>query len=74
MLARRGRLERVGGASTASRLGPSASCSNTTKRFCGRRPGATSHTPVVSHDSALELYGLTDLNPAIIHVTIPRYT
>jgi predicted transcriptional regulator of viral defense system len=26
---------------------------------------------LVSHDSALELYGLTDLNPAVVHVTIP---
>jgi len=28
----------------------------------------------VSHDSALELYNLTRLNPAVIHVTIPRGT
>lgn len=29
---------------------------------------------VISHDSALELYGLTQLNPAVIHVTIPLKT
>ena len=29
---------------------------------------------VVSHESALELYGLTNLNPGAIHVTIPRGT
>jgi predicted transcriptional regulator of viral defense system len=29
---------------------------------------------VISHDSALELYGLTDLNPGVVHVTIPPKT
>jgi predicted transcriptional regulator of viral defense system len=29
---------------------------------------------VISHDSALELYNLTDLNPGVVHVTVPRKT
>jgi predicted transcriptional regulator of viral defense system len=29
---------------------------------------------VISHDSALELYGLSDLNPGRIHVTVPVKT
>lgn len=29
---------------------------------------------VISHDSALELYGLTDLNPAHVDVTVPSKT
>ncbi|HEV2740162.1 MAG TPA: type IV toxin-antitoxin system AbiEi family antitoxin domain-containing protein [Candidatus Elarobacter sp.] len=26
---------------------------------------------VISHDSALQLYGLSDLNPASVHITVP---
>lgn len=29
---------------------------------------------VVSHDSAIELYNLTQLNPGVVHVTVPRKT
>jgi|SRR5947209_2392349 len=29
---------------------------------------------VVSHESAVELYGLTQLNPGVVHVTVPRKT
>jgi predicted transcriptional regulator of viral defense system len=39
-------------------------------------PQAKRHLPyaVISHDSALELYGLTDLNPGNVHVTVPPKT
>jgi len=29
---------------------------------------------VVSHESAIELYNLTQLNPGVVHVTVPRKT
>jgi predicted transcriptional regulator of viral defense system len=29
---------------------------------------------VVSHESAIELYDLTQLNPGVVHVTVPRKT
>ena len=31
-----------------------------------------SHRAVISHESALALYGLSDVNPAKIHITLPR--
>lgn len=29
---------------------------------------------LISHDSAIELYNLTQLNPGVVHVTVPRKT
>lgn len=67
-LARRGQIERRGTALYRVSLIPPTSLDPYREATLWPR-GAEA---VISHDTALDLYGLGDVNPAKIHITVPR--
>jgi predicted transcriptional regulator of viral defense system len=71
-LARRGRVERVARGIYAFPNWPTTE--TRAMDFASLWPHAQHNVDyaLLSHDSALELYGLTDLNPAVVHVTVPK--
>lgn len=67
--ARRGsRFERVGHGLYRIRLFPSSPHEHIVAAWMAVGP----EVAVVSHESALELYGLSDVLPALVHLTVPR--
>jgi predicted transcriptional regulator of viral defense system len=74
VLAHRGRLERVGQGLYRFPSWPSTELQQYHEALLWPQARRDIAYAVVSHDSAVDLYGLTDLNPAVIHVTIPRHT
>lgn len=67
-MARRGQIERCGTGIYRVPLIPSTALdSYMLATLWPRRAQA-----VISHDSALDLYGMSDVNPVKIHITVPR--
>jgi predicted transcriptional regulator of viral defense system len=73
-LADRGRLERVGQGLYRFPSWPSSELQQYHEALLWPQTRHDLAYALVSHDSALELYNLTQLNPGVIHVTIPLRT
>ena len=73
-LAHRGRLERVGQGLYRFTGWPTTSLQQFHEAVLWPRAHRELKYALVSHDSALELYNLTQLNPGVIHVTLPPKT
>ena len=63
-----GRLERAGRGLYRLRFYPSSPHEQIAAAWVLAGPGIA----VVSHESALELYGLSDVSPSAVHLTLPR--
>ncbi len=74
MLARRGRLERPARGVYRFPIWPTDDREQYFLGLLWLQANRTLPWAVISHESALELYGLTNLNPAVIHVSVPRAT
>ncbi len=73
-LAARGRIERVAQGLYRFQTWPANELQQYHEAVLWPRAQRELAYAVISHDSALELYNLTQLNPGSIHVTIPRTT
>jgi predicted transcriptional regulator of viral defense system len=67
-MAKRGQLDRCGTGVYRVPLIPATSLDSYMLATLWPRKASA----VISHDSALDLYGLSDVNPAKIHITVPR--
>jgi predicted transcriptional regulator of viral defense system len=73
-LAHRGRLERVAQGLYRFPSWPTEGRQQYHEAVLWPRAHRTLEYALISHDSALELYDLTQLNPGVIHVTLPLKT
>lgn len=73
-LAHRGRVDRVAQGLYRFPTWPTTSLQQYHEAVLWPRAHRELEYALVSHDSALELYNLTQLNPAVIHVTLPPKT
>ncbi len=73
-LARRGRLTRVAQGLYRFPTWPSTDLQQYHEAVLWPHVHRDLEYALVSHDSALELYGLTQLNPGVVHVTLPPKT
>ncbi|MGH7736401.1 MAG: type IV toxin-antitoxin system AbiEi family antitoxin domain-containing protein [Candidatus Tyrphobacter sp.] len=73
-LARRGRLDRVAQGLYRFPTWPTTDLQQYQEAVLWPRAHRELGYALVSHDSALELYNLTNLNPSVIHVTLPPKT
>lgn len=73
-LAHRGRLERIGQGLYRFPSWPTTSLQQYHEAVLWPRAHRDLEYALISHDSALELYNLTQLNPSVIHVTLPPKT
>lgn len=73
-LAHRGRLERVAQGLYRFAIWPATGLQQYHEAILWPRAHRDLEYALVSHDSALELYSLTNLNPGVIHVTLPPKT
>jgi predicted transcriptional regulator of viral defense system len=73
-LANRGRLERIAQGLYRFPSWPSSELQQYHEALLWPQTRHNLAYALVSHDSALELYNLTQLNPGVIHVTIPLGT
>lgn len=67
-MARRGQIERCGTGVYRVPLVPSTALDSYMLATLWPRKALA----VISHDSALDLYGMSDVNPVKIHITVPR--
>lgn len=73
-LAHRGRLERVAQGLYRFPTWPATGLQQYHEAVLWPRAHRELEYALVSHDSALELYSLTNLNPGVVHVTLPPKT
>ena len=73
-LQRRGRLERLSRGLYRFPTWPSEELQQYHRAVLWPQAHRSLEYALVSHESAAELYNLTQLNPAVVHVTVPRTT
>ena len=73
-LAHRGRLDRIGQGLYRFPNWPTTRLQQYHEAVLWPRAHRDLEYALISHDSALELYNLTQLNPGVIHVTLPPKT
>jgi predicted transcriptional regulator of viral defense system len=70
-LAQRGRLERVSRGVYRIAHYPTDRFSQYREAVLWAKASQGPHTAVISHETALLLYGISDLNPVRVHITVP---
>jgi len=73
-LHQRGRIERVAQGLYRFPIWPTSEFQQYQEAILWPRVYRNLDYSLISHDSALEFYNLTQLNPSVVHVTLPQHT